>query len=163
MLRIVLLLVAVFISSGCATITRGTTEVLVINSEPIGADVEILPAGVTCKTPCSIELKRKFNQTVKIRKDGFEPVDVNVLPQTSGAGGAGMAGNVLVGGLIGAAVDAGSGAMKDLKPNPVEVKLVPISPPMAASAAAQDAHSSGATSSSSAAEATQASPPAPTN
>lgn len=34
-----------------------------------------------------------------------------------------MAGNVVVGGLIGAAVDAGSGAMKDLKPNPIQVNL----------------------------------------
>ena len=37
-----------------------------------------------------------------------------------------MAGNILFGGLIGAAVDAGSGAMYDLKPNPVEVTLMPL-------------------------------------
>ena len=40
-----------------------------------------------------------------------------------------MAGNVLVGGLIGAAIDAGSGAMNDLRPNPVRVKLVPLGKP----------------------------------
>ena len=38
-----------------------------------------------------------------------------------------MAGNVLLGGLIGAAVDPSSGAMNDLLPNPVEVRLVPLS------------------------------------
>lgn len=124
--------------AGCATITRGTTEVLIIESDPVGADVRIAPAGVSCKTPCSIELKRKHNQLVTIRKEGYEPVDVNVIPQTSGAGGAGMAGNVLVGGLIGAAVDAGSGAMKDLKPNPVKVTLVAVQiQPVAAAAPAQ--------------------------
>jgi len=37
-----------------------------------------------------------------------------------------MAGNVLFGGLIGAAVDAGSGAMHDLVPNPVDVRMVPL-------------------------------------
>jgi hypothetical protein len=37
-----------------------------------------------------------------------------------------MAGNIVLGGLIGAAVDAGSGAMKELKPNPIVVKLVPL-------------------------------------
>lgn len=37
-----------------------------------------------------------------------------------------MAGNVILGGLIGAGVDAATGATKDLKPNPIEVKLVPI-------------------------------------
>ncbi len=34
-----------------------------------------------------------------------------------------MAGNVLLGGVIGAAVDAGTGSMYDLKPNPVHVVL----------------------------------------
>jgi hypothetical protein len=34
-----------------------------------------------------------------------------------------MAGNVLVGGLIGIGVDAYSGAMNDLVPNPLSVKL----------------------------------------
>lgn len=34
-----------------------------------------------------------------------------------------MAGNIFVGGIIGVAVDAGSGAMNDLVPNPVNVTL----------------------------------------
>ncbi len=34
-----------------------------------------------------------------------------------------MAGNVLVGGIIGAGVDASSGAVLELVPNPVEVQL----------------------------------------
>ena len=34
-----------------------------------------------------------------------------------------MAGNIIVGGIIGAAVDAGSGAMNELVPNPVVVEL----------------------------------------
>ncbi|MFC6460494.1 hypothetical protein ACFP76_07905 [Paracoccus aerius] len=38
-------------------------------------------------------------------------------------GSAAMAGNVFVGGIIGAGVDADSGAMLDLVPNPVEVTL----------------------------------------
>ena len=39
-----------------------------------------------------------------------------------------MAGNVLVGGLIGAAVDASTGAMKSLVPNPVAVTLIKSTP-----------------------------------
>jgi hypothetical protein len=35
-----------------------------------------------------------------------------------------MAGNVLLGGVIGAGVDAATGATKQLKPNPVQVTLV---------------------------------------
>ncbi len=79
------------------------------------------------KTPATFTLPRKDNVVVKVEKAGYEPVEVTVTPQVSGAGGAGMAGNVLLGGLIGAAVDAGSGAMNDLLPNPVDVRLVPLS------------------------------------
>ena len=114
------------LTSGCATITRGTTDTLVINSDPVGADVK-LSNGMSGKTPATFTLPRKDNVVVKVEKAGYEPVEVSVTPQVSGAGGAGMAGNVLLGGLIGAAVDAGSGAMHDLLPNPVDVRLVPLS------------------------------------
>lgn len=112
-------------SSGCATITRGTTQALVIESEPPGADVE-LSNGLRGKTPTSFKVKRNENLVVTIKKEGYETVTVNVTSQVAGAGAAGMAGNVILGGLIGAAVDAGSGATKELKPNPVRVNLLKI-------------------------------------
>jgi hypothetical protein len=121
--------------SGCATITRGTTEVLVIETVPPGADVRIDPIGVNCKTPCSLELKRKKDYTLTVEKPGYETVKTNVLSEVSGAGAAGMAGNVLVGGLIGVAVDAASGATKKLTPNPVKLTLVPLTAPPAPPAA----------------------------
>ena len=126
MKHIFVLLLLFCISSiyGCATVTRGTTDVLVIESDPPGAEVEIQPANHHCKTPCSVKLKRRLEQVVSIRREGYEQVEVRVIPQVVGAGAAGMAGNVILGGLIGAAVDAGSGAMKDLKPNPVKVTMV---------------------------------------
>jgi hypothetical protein len=37
-----------------------------------------------------------------------------------------MAGNVLLGGIVGAAVDVITDATKDLRPNPVKVTLVPV-------------------------------------
>jgi hypothetical protein len=42
-----------------------------------------------------------------------------------------MAGNVILGGLIGAGVDAATGATMQLKPNPVTVALVPSQPAVA--------------------------------
>ncbi|MBI4659038.1 MAG: PEGA domain-containing protein [Verrucomicrobia bacterium] len=110
---------------GCATITRGTTQALVIESEPSGASVE-LSTGLRGKTPATFKVKRSENLVVTISKAGYETVTVNVIAQMSGAGGAGLAGNVILGGLIGAAVDAGTGATKELKPNPVKVNLVRI-------------------------------------
>lgn len=38
---------------------------------------------------------------VTVDKDGYEPVQTQIVSQVAGAGAAGMAGNVLVGGIIG--------------------------------------------------------------
>lgn len=110
---------------GCATITRGNKEVLVIESSPPGADVN-LSTGLAGKTPASFKVHRRGGFVVTIEKDGYERVEVQVESQVAGGGAAGMAGNVILGGLIGAAVDAGSGAMLELKPNPIRVDLVPL-------------------------------------
>jgi len=112
--------------TGCATITRGTTEVLVVETDPPGATVEI-SNGHQCSSPCTVELKRKHDYHVKIAKAGYEPIETDVKSQIVGAGAAGMAGNVLVGGLIGVGVDAYTGATKGLKPNPLSVNLAPVS------------------------------------
>jgi hypothetical protein len=123
--RLIATLSSIALLSGCATITRGTTEALVINSAPPGADVR-LSSGEVCKTPCTLKKKRKENLVVFIEKPGFEKVEVNVISEVAGAGAAGMAGNVLVGGLIGVGVDAATGATKKLTPNPVSVTLAPL-------------------------------------
>lgn len=117
------LVVACILTTGCATVTRGTNDTLVIETEPPGADVT-LSNGMVGKTPATFKLPRKDSLVVDLHKVGYEAVKVNVQPQISGAGGAGMAGNVLLGGIIGVAVDAGTGAMNDLKPNPISVRLV---------------------------------------
>lgn len=115
-------------STGCATITRGTKDTLVVESDPAGANVT-LSNGMTGKTPTSFKLPRKHPLTVTIAKEGYETLTINVNSQVSGAGAAGMAGNVLVGGLVGAVVDPLSGAMKDLRPNPVKATLVSLKTP----------------------------------
>lgn len=111
--------------SGCATVTRGTKDTLVVESDPAGADVR-LSTGESGKTPASFKLKRKRPVIVTISRAGYETLTVNVTPQVVGAGAAGMAGNVLVGGIIGAGVDVMTGATKSLMPNPVVVKLVKL-------------------------------------
>jgi hypothetical protein len=115
----------------CATVTRGTNEAMVIETDPVGATVTIdngkTVSNLTCNTPCSVKLPRKHPLTVSIVKDGYEPLKTQVLPQVTGGGGAGMAGNVILGGVVGAGVDAVSGAMKSFQPNPLTVTLVPVS------------------------------------
>jgi hypothetical protein len=112
------------LATGCATITRGTTEAWTVDSRPQGADVR-LSTGQECVTPCTLELKRKEAFTVVVSKAGYKTAKTQVISQVAGAGAAGMAGNVLVGGIIGVGVDAATGATKELKPNPLMLELEP--------------------------------------
>jgi len=122
-------------ASGCATITRGSHEAFTVNTDPSGAHVT-LSTGVVCdSTPCTFaHLERKAGFGVTVTKPGFKTWTGSVTHQTAGGGAAGMAGNVLVGGIIGLAVDANSGATQELVPNPLSVKLEPEMAAVAASA-----------------------------
>jgi hypothetical protein len=83
--------------------------------------------GFTCgPTPCQIKLPRKTPFDATITLTGYEPQTVHVRSEVGGGGAAGMAGNVIAGGLIGMAVDGSDGAMNDLKPNPLTITLQPV-------------------------------------
>jgi hypothetical protein len=111
---------------GCATVVRGTNDALQVNSTPSGASVTTTN-GYSCpETPCAIKMPRRSEFTATITKQGFAPVHVAVTNRVSGGGGAAMAGNLVLGGIVGAGVDAGTGAMLDLTPNPVNVTLQPL-------------------------------------
>jgi hypothetical protein len=127
MKKILMLAASAAMLAGCTTITRGTEDTWVVETTPPGATVSTSNGYHCDSTPCAIKMPRRSEFVATIEKDGYETVTVNVTHQISGAGGAGMAGNVLVGGLIGVAVDASTGAMNDLVPNPVVVELVPLS------------------------------------
>ncbi len=107
------------LASGCATVSRGTTEVLTVNSAPDGATVS-MSNGERCLTPCTVEIKRKFPVAVEVCKAGYAPVLAHVFSQISSDG---MVANLLLGGVIGASIDASTGAMRDLRPNPLVVTL----------------------------------------
>lgn len=111
--------------SACATVTRGSKDTWTANTTPGGAAVSTTN-GFSCPaTPCTFKMSRKSEFQVTIIKPGYKIWTGQVTNRISGAGGAGMAGNVLVGGLIGAGIDVSSGAMRDLTPNPLNVILEP--------------------------------------
>lgn len=109
--------------SGCATITRGTNDHFVVETDPVGASVTTSNGHFCTSTPCSIKMPRRSEFKVTIEKEGYKPWEGQVTNKISGGGGLGMAGNVVFGGIIGAGVDAGTGAMLDLTPNPLVVRL----------------------------------------
>lgn len=127
--------------SACATVTRGTKQTFKVVSTPSEADVE-LSTGEKCKTPCKLKLKRKKEFTVTVSKPGYVPVKTDI--QSKFTGGVALAGNALIGGLIGGGVDASNGSLNSLKPNPLEVTLVAadataVAPAAPAPAGASDA------------------------
>jgi hypothetical protein len=130
MIRLVLAAAIALPCVGCASVSRGTTENISIESTPPGATAELsgLDNPTACVTPCVVVAKRSADITVTINKAGYEPQVVPLTKEIPGTGAAGFAGNVLVGGLVGMGVDAYTGAAQDHKPNPVIVTLQPLAP-----------------------------------
>jgi len=121
---IVMTVIYAVVVSGCATITRGSKDLFEIESDPTGATVD-LSNGLHCVTPCAMELPRKHAFTATFSMEGYKPLTIEVVPKQAAAGTAGMAGNIIFGGLVGIVADSTSGAMKDLYPNPLVAKLAP--------------------------------------
>lgn len=115
---------AVLILGGCATVTRGTNDQVQMRSTPTGA-IATASTGQSCTTPCTMTVGRKDQFSVHFEKLGYISQDVQVKTQASGPGQAALAGNLIVGGIVGLATDASTGAMLDHIPNPVSVELRP--------------------------------------
>ena len=111
--------------SGCATITRGTTDQVQLQSNPPDARATT-SLGQSCNTPCTLQVSRKDEFRVTFSKDGFENQQVDVKTQVAGSGAAGFAGNVVFGGVVGMGTDAATGATLEHVPNPVRVDLIPV-------------------------------------
>ncbi len=117
---------AVVSLGACATVTRGTSTAWEVQTTPSGARVETSNGHMCESTPCSIKMPRKSEFTAKINKPGYREATVVVTNKVASGGGLAMAGNLVAGGIIGAGVDASSGAMLDLTPNPAVVVLEPV-------------------------------------
>jgi len=110
--------------AACATVVRGTKEDFRVESTPPSARVTT-SHGYSCTTPCVMKLPRKSEFDIKLTLDGYKDFAMRVTNKISLEGGAGMAGNVIIGGILGVGVDAVSGAALDLQPNPLVVEMAP--------------------------------------
>lgn len=113
---------------GCATVTRGTTNQMQIVSEPTGVTART-SLGHQCSTPCTLQVNRKDEFSVVFTHPGYEEQTVRVITQLAGAGAAGFAGNVILGGVVGMGVDAATGSTLEHVPNPVSVVMKPLARP----------------------------------
>lgn len=121
---------AAVLLAGCATVTRGTTNQVQIRSEPAGAQVTT-SLSHSCTTPCTINVGRKDEFSITMTLQGYRTERVEVGTRVAGAGVAGFAGNVLIGGVVGMGVDAVTGSTLEHYPNPIVVMLQRDTPPTA--------------------------------
>jgi hypothetical protein len=117
-MKLFALIFVLSLSTGCATIIKGTTQSVPVSSEPSGADI-LVDGSLVGTTPADVELKRKRDHLVLIQKKGYAPKSVAVVKNVGGA----VWGNIIAGGLIGWGVDAASGAQNNLTPKTITVKL----------------------------------------
>lgn len=78
-----------------------------------------------CVKPCTLQASRKDEFSL-ISKPGYHTGEIPVRTQVAGAGAAGFAGNIILGGVVGMAADAATGATLEHFPNPVTVTLTPL-------------------------------------
>ncbi len=119
--KLLALFLVFFLTTGCATIIKGTTQGVPISSDPSGADI-LVDGMLVGTTPTDVELKRKRDHLIVIEKKNYSPKNIAVVKNVGGA----VWGNIIAGGLIGWGVDAASGAQNNLTPKTIFVRLEPV-------------------------------------
>ena len=143
-LQIAAALCAVLTLPACATITRGSSTNFDVQSTPSGARVSTSNGFQCDATPCTFRMPRKDPFRATISLDGYATQTVEVTSGISSGGATGLAGNILFGGIVGGVVDASSGAMNDLTPNPLIVTLQTMEEAARAASAAPATPAAGA-------------------
>jgi hypothetical protein len=154
-IALVLAFPALFLLAGCMSIRGGNHEIVLIETEPAGAEA-VTAEGERCITPCELRLPKMKVQVVWLEKDGFLPLGVELAGKRWRTGiAASLAGNwvlgtalsvaglgwgnsewgptLFFGGLAialggGVTIDTYSGVLLKLTPNPLRVVLVPTPP-----------------------------------
>jgi len=104
--------------SACSTITTGTTQSIIVTSEPSGAVCQVTRdgqlIGVVNPTPGSLTLSKSSKDLViNCSRPGYQ-AGVNIVKADFQAA---TLGNILLGGVVGLAIDAASGAMGNYPPS----------------------------------------------
>lgn len=111
--------------SGCSSIIEGTSQEIVINTNPPGADCSLIREGISIAhvnpTPSAATIKKtKHDITIECELEGYQKA---TYFNNSGAAGATF-GNIILGGGIGWAVDSAAGADNKYD-SPVNITFVP--------------------------------------
>jgi hypothetical protein len=121
MRRSALILSLLPVGLACASIVHGSRQSVAFTSAPSSARVTV-DNQLVGNTPVVAKLTRKNKHIVRIELEGYSPFETTLARRTSGW----VWGNIVVGGLIGLAVDATTGAMYKLTPEEINGTLGPV-------------------------------------
>jgi hypothetical protein len=124
-MKTILAVTAVLGLSACASIVEGTTQEIVVNTNPSGADCTLNRQGTAIArvspTPGAVTIKKtKYDMNIVCTKSGYQDTTFMVHSGEAGA----TYGNLAFGGLIGWGIDSASGADNKYD-SPVNITLVP--------------------------------------
>lgn len=122
---LVVALTAMAALSGCATITKSSSQTVTIDTRPPGATCTLTRGGkrfaIVNPTPGAISVEKSSDAiSISCTKEGY----LETAGTLESSFQAMTFGNILFGGLIGVAVDAASGAMHEYEPL-VTITLIP--------------------------------------
>jgi hypothetical protein len=117
--------VLLFTLSACSSIIEGTSQEIMVNTNPAGAECSLMRQGNSIAridpTPGAATIKKtKYDITIVCNKEGYQEA---TYLNHSGAAGATF-GNIVAGGGIGWAIDSASGADNKYDSS-VNITLVP--------------------------------------
>jgi hypothetical protein len=111
-------LVLVIAFSGCATIIKGTTQVVSINSNVKGANITVNGEQIGA-TPFTGQIKRKSGTTVTLQKTGYDSKTITLTTEIESI----FWGNIIIGGVLGSTTDMATGAMYYYAPATLQIDL----------------------------------------
>ena len=125
-IQVIAALMAAAAMCGCATLVKGTTQSVALNTPGApGASCTLVSEGIgtkTVATPATLTLdKSQHNIAVTCKKECFQDGVGIISSSTEGM----AAGNVIAGGPIGLGIDAVSGAMNHYNADN-QIAMVPI-------------------------------------
>jgi hypothetical protein len=124
-LMLAALAAVVVLCSGCATLTKGSSQTVTVNTDPTGATCTLTrdgkPLAVINPTPGSMPIEKGTGAiTIDCKRTGYQDSAGTMTSQFQAM----TFGNILFGGLIGVVVDAASGAMHEY-PAMVTFTMIP--------------------------------------
>jgi len=117
-------IICVSLLSACSSIIEGTSQEIMVNTNPAGANCSLEREGLSIArvdpTPGAATIKKtKYDITIRCNKQGYEEATYLNHSGTAGA----TFGNIILGGGVGWAVDSAAGADNKYD-SPVNITMV---------------------------------------